>query len=86
MNEANEMHRDLMNALLPILPRKVYRDRHRVVNLVWAIAWRVKLTGEGIRCMRLPGAHPRAATSVSVFASCLSRVTLFVVLGYTLGL
>src|SRR6266704_235287 len=37
MNEANHMHRDLMNALLPILPRKVYRDIRRVVNLVWAI-------------------------------------------------
>ncbi len=37
MNEAKEMHRDLMNALLPILPRNVYGDIRRVVNLVWAI-------------------------------------------------
>ena len=37
MNEAKEMYRDLMNALLPILPRKVYHDIRRVVNLVWAI-------------------------------------------------
>jgi hypothetical protein len=81
MNEAKEKHCDLMNALLPILPRKVYRDRHRVVNLVWVIAWRVEVTGEGIRWVRVPGAHPRAATSVSLFASCLSRVTLLVVLG-----
>jgi hypothetical protein len=26
MTEAKEMHRDLMNALLPIFTRKVYRD------------------------------------------------------------
>jgi hypothetical protein len=37
MNEAKEMYRDLMNALLPILPHKVYGDIRRVVNLVWAI-------------------------------------------------
>jgi hypothetical protein len=37
MSEAKQMHRDLMNALLPILPRKVYGDIRRVVNLVWAI-------------------------------------------------
>ena len=37
MSEAKQMHRDLMNALLPILPRKVYGDIRRVANLVWAI-------------------------------------------------
>ncbi len=37
MNEANQMHRDLMNALLPILPRKVHRDIRCVVNLMWAV-------------------------------------------------
>jgi hypothetical protein len=37
MNEAKHMYRDLMNALPPILPRKVYRDIRRVANLVWAI-------------------------------------------------
>ena len=37
MNEAKEMYRDLMNALLPILPHNVYGDIRRVVNLVWAI-------------------------------------------------
>ena len=37
MSEAKQMHRDLMNALLPILPRKVYGDIRRLVNLVWAI-------------------------------------------------
>jgi hypothetical protein len=36
MNEAKQMHRDLMNALLPILPRAVYHDIRRVVNLIWA--------------------------------------------------
>lgn len=37
MSEAKQMHQDLMNALLPILPRKVYGDIRRVANLVWAI-------------------------------------------------
>src|SRR5215470_3694555 len=37
MSEAKQMHRDLMNALLSILPRKVYGDIRRVANLVWAI-------------------------------------------------
>src|SRR5690242_8292382 len=37
MSEAKQMHRDLMNALLPILPHKVYGDIRRVANLVWAI-------------------------------------------------
>jgi hypothetical protein len=37
MSEAKQMHRDLMNALLPILPRKLYGDIRRIANLVWAI-------------------------------------------------
>jgi len=37
INEAKQMHRDLMNALLPILLRAVYHDIRRVVNLIWAI-------------------------------------------------
>lgn len=37
MSEAKQMHQELMNTLLPILPRKVYRDIRRVANLVWAI-------------------------------------------------
>lgn len=37
MDEAKQMHRDLMNALLPILARMVYRDIRRVVTLSWAV-------------------------------------------------
>ena len=37
MSEAKQMHRDLMNRLLPILPRSVFGDIRRVSNLVWAI-------------------------------------------------
>jgi hypothetical protein len=37
MNEAKQMHRDLMNALLPLLPRTIYHDIRRVVTLAWAI-------------------------------------------------
>jgi len=37
MSEAKQLYRDLMNALLPIVPRKVYGDIRRVANLVWAI-------------------------------------------------
>lgn len=37
MNEAKEMYRDLMNTLLPILPRNIYGDIRRVGNLVWAL-------------------------------------------------
>ncbi len=37
MNEAKPMHLDLLNALLVILPRTVYRDIRRVVNLAWAL-------------------------------------------------
>src|SRR5438270_11595668 len=37
MSEAKQMYRDLMNRLLPILPRTVFGDIRRVANLVWAI-------------------------------------------------
>jgi hypothetical protein len=37
MSEAKQVYRDLMNALLPILPRTVYGDIRRVANWVWAI-------------------------------------------------
>ena len=37
MSETKQMHRDLMNRLLPILPRSVFGDIRRVSNLVWAI-------------------------------------------------
>ncbi len=37
MSEAKQMHSDLMNMLLPILPRCVFGDIRRVANLVWAI-------------------------------------------------
>jgi hypothetical protein len=37
MNEAKQMHRDLMNALLPILPRPIYHDIRHLVTLAWAI-------------------------------------------------
>src|SRR6266542_4508323 len=37
MNEAKQLHRDLMNALLPILPRTIYHDIRRVVTLAWAV-------------------------------------------------
>lgn len=38
MNEAKQLHRDLMNAMVPILPRAVYHDIRRVVTLAWAVA------------------------------------------------
>ncbi len=37
MNEAKQMHDDLLNALLPIIPRTAYRDIRRLNTLVWAI-------------------------------------------------
>lgn len=37
MNEAKQLHRDLMNAIVPILPRTVYHDIRRVVTLAWAV-------------------------------------------------
>src|SRR5437588_2348762 len=37
MSEAKQMHCDLMNMLLPILPRSILGDIRRVANLVWAI-------------------------------------------------
>jgi hypothetical protein len=37
MNEAKQMHRELMNAILPVLPRTIYRDIRRVVTLAWAV-------------------------------------------------
>ena len=37
MNEAKQMHRDLMNAILPVLPRTIYGDIRRVVTLAWAV-------------------------------------------------
>jgi hypothetical protein len=37
MNEAKQLHRDLMNALLPLLPRTIYHDIRRVVTLAWAV-------------------------------------------------
>ncbi len=37
MNEAKQMHDDLMNALLLIVPRTAYHDIRRLNTLVWAI-------------------------------------------------
>ena len=37
MNEAHQMHDDLLNALLPIIPRTAYQDIRRLNTLVWAI-------------------------------------------------
>ena len=37
MNEAQQMHDDLLNALLSIIPRTVYQDIRRLNTLVWAI-------------------------------------------------
>ncbi len=37
MTDAKALHRDLMNALLPHIPRTVYQDIRRVVTLAWAI-------------------------------------------------
>jgi hypothetical protein len=37
MNKAKQMHDDLLNALLPIIPRTAYRDIRCLNTLVWAI-------------------------------------------------
>ena len=37
MNEAKHLHDDLLNALLPIIPRTAYQDIRRLSNLAWAI-------------------------------------------------
>lgn len=42
MNEAKQMHRELLNAILPVLPRTVYGDSRRVVTLAWAITERCR--------------------------------------------
>jgi len=37
MNEAHQMHHDLLPALLPIIPRTTYQDIRRLNTLVWAV-------------------------------------------------
>jgi len=37
VNEAKRMHDDLLNTLLPIVPRTVYQDIRRLNNLAWAV-------------------------------------------------
>jgi hypothetical protein len=37
MNENQQMHDDLLNGLLPIIPRTTYQDIRRLNTLVWAI-------------------------------------------------
>lgn len=37
MNEAKQMHDDLLNTFLPVVPRKTYQDIRRLSTLVWAI-------------------------------------------------
>ena len=37
MSEAKQLHDDLLNALLPIIPRRAYQDIHRLNTLVWAV-------------------------------------------------
>jgi hypothetical protein len=37
MNENQQMHDDLLKALLPIIPRTAYQDIRRLKTLVWAI-------------------------------------------------
>src|SRR6266699_5837450 len=37
MNEAHQMHQDLLHTLLPIIPRTAYRDIRRLNTLVWAV-------------------------------------------------
>ena len=37
MNEAQQMHDELVNALLPIIPRTIYQDLRRLNRLSWAI-------------------------------------------------
>jgi hypothetical protein len=37
MNEAHQMHTDLLHTLLPIIPRTAYQDIRRLKTLVWAI-------------------------------------------------
>ncbi len=45
MNEAHQMHDDLLNALLPIIPRTAYQDIRRLNTLVWAIVGLSLLVG-----------------------------------------
>jgi hypothetical protein len=37
MNQAKQMHRDLLNAILPILPRTIYQLIRRLLTLAWAV-------------------------------------------------
>ena len=37
MSEAKQLHDDLLNALLPLIPRRAYQDMHRLNTLVWAV-------------------------------------------------
>ncbi len=37
MNEAKQMHDDLLNALLLVIPRTTYQDIRRLSTLAWAI-------------------------------------------------
>jgi hypothetical protein len=37
MNEAHQMHDDLLNTLLPLIPRTTYQDIRRLNTLIWAI-------------------------------------------------
>ncbi len=37
MSEAKQLHDDLLNALLPLIPRRAYQAIHRLNTLVWAV-------------------------------------------------
>lgn len=37
MSEAKQLHDDLLNALLPLIPRRACQDIHRLNTLVWAV-------------------------------------------------
>ncbi|MFL5653946.1 MAG: hypothetical protein ACJ8CB_07195 [Ktedonobacteraceae bacterium] len=37
MNEAHQMHHDLLHALLPLIPRTTYQDIRQLNTLVWAL-------------------------------------------------
>jgi hypothetical protein len=51
MNEAKQMHDDLLNAFLPIIPRTVYRDIRRLNTLVWAIVGLAPFAHRATGCM-----------------------------------
>ena len=78
MTDAKALHRDLMNALLPHIPRTVYQDIRRVVTLAWAIVglWLTRTVRLTAWAEVVEGRATYAASRVRRFARWLHHRTI----------